>query len=78
MASAAATGVILIFDLDGTLFHTETVTVPAARAAFAAHGLPPPDEAQICSFIGRPSAEYDAWLRTLCPPADAANVLMAA
>ncbi|MHC4211060.1 MAG: HAD family hydrolase [Planctomycetota bacterium] len=78
MAGAASRGAVLIFDLDGTLFHTETVTVPAARAAFAAHGLTPPDDTEICSFIGRPSAEYDAWLRTLCPPADAANVLKAA
>ncbi|MHC4101486.1 MAG: HAD family hydrolase, partial [Planctomycetota bacterium] len=68
MADAATTGPILIFDLDGTLFHTETVTVPAAREAFETHGLTPPDDAEICSFIGRTSAAYNAWLRTLCPP----------
>jgi len=78
MASVAATGAVLIFDLDGTLFHTETVTVPAARAAFEAHGLRPPDDAEICSFIGRTSAEYNAWLRTLCPSPAAEEILRAA
>ena len=47
MTGAAATGAILIFDLDGTLFHTETVTLPSAREAFAAHGLTPPTDAEI-------------------------------
>jgi phosphoglycolate phosphatase-like HAD superfamily hydrolase len=78
MADLSATGAILIFDLDGTLFQTETVTVPATRAAFAAHGLTPPTDAEICSFIGRPSADFDAWLRTLCPPPVAETVLKAA
>jgi phosphoglycolate phosphatase len=68
MSDAAAPDAILIFDLDGTLFQTETVTVPAVRAAFAAQGLEPPPDAEICAFIGRTSAEFDAWLRTLCPP----------
>ena len=47
MSDAAAPDAILIFDLDGTLFHTETVTVPAARTAFATHGLEPPPDAEI-------------------------------
>jgi phosphoglycolate phosphatase-like HAD superfamily hydrolase len=75
MADAPAPGAILIFDLDGTLFRTETVTVPAAREAFAAHGLDPPGEAEICAFIGRTAAEYNAWLRTLCPPPAADAIL---
>jgi phosphoglycolate phosphatase-like HAD superfamily hydrolase len=78
MAGGTATGAILIFDLDGTLFHTETVTVTAAREAFETHGLTPPDDAEICSFIGRTSAEYNAWLRTLCPPDDARQILRTA
>ncbi|MHC4827302.1 MAG: HAD family hydrolase [Planctomycetota bacterium] len=78
MADAATTGPILIFDLDGTLFHSETVTVPAAREAFETHGLTPPDDAEICSFIGRTSAAYNAWLRTLCPPDDAEQILRTA
>jgi phosphoglycolate phosphatase-like HAD superfamily hydrolase len=78
MADGTATGSILIFDLDGTLFHTETVTVPAAREAFEAHGLTPPDDAEICSFIGRTSAEYNAWLRGLCPSDIAEQIIRTA
>ncbi|MHC4904122.1 MAG: HAD family hydrolase, partial [Planctomycetota bacterium] len=42
------------------------------------HGLTPPDDAEICSFIGRTSAAYNAWLRTLCPPDDAEQILRTA
>jgi phosphoglycolate phosphatase len=78
MAGEPATGAILIFDLDGTLFHTETVTVPAAREAFETHGLTPPGDSEICSFIGRTSAEYNAWLRGLCPPDVAEQIIRTA
>ena len=56
---------VLIFDLDGTLFHTETVIVPAVREAFALHGLAPPPDDEICSLIGRTWAEYEPWLHGL-------------
>jgi len=59
---------ILIFDLDGTLFRTETITVPAVREAFAAYGLTPPDAREIRSLIGSASEEYRRWLAGLCPP----------
>jgi len=58
---------ILIFDLDGTLFRTETITVPAVREAFAAHGLAPPPDQEICSYFGRTAEEYRRWLAGLCP-----------
>ncbi len=61
-------GPLLIFDLDGTLFQTETVTVPAARQAFERHGLAAPPAEEICAFIGRTAAEYNGWLATRCPP----------
>lgn len=68
-------GSLLIFDLDGTLFHTETVTVPATRAAFERHGLAPPSHEAVCAFIGRPGVEFSAWLTTLCPPTVAAQIV---
>lgn len=58
---------ILIFDLDGTLFRTETVTIPAVREAFAAHGLAPPPDQEICGLIGSASEYYRRWLAGLCP-----------
>ncbi len=60
------TDAIVIFDLDGTLFHTETVTVPAVREALIAHDVPPPTDALICSFIGKPNSIFRPWLRSLC------------
>ena len=68
---------LLIFDLDGTLFRTELVTVPAVAKSFQAHGLAvPPDEA-ICSFFGRPAPEFHAWIRSLCPPEVISEVIAA-
>jgi phosphoglycolate phosphatase len=65
----------LIFDLDGTLFQTDSVTVPAARQAFEHHGLTAPGAREICAFVGRTAAEYEAWLATLCPPLVAARIV---
>ena len=58
---------VLIFDLDGTLFRTESVTVPAVREAFERFGLAPPSRDAICSWIGQPAEEYRPWLVSLCP-----------
>lgn len=59
---------LIIFDVDGTLFQTDRVTVPAVQRAFAAFGLPVPDAEAICSFIGRPVELYLDWLARQCPP----------
>ncbi len=53
----------MIFDLDGTLFHTEKVSVPAVREAFAAYGLEPPADREICACFGKRSGAYQAFLR---------------
>ncbi|MHC4107999.1 MAG: HAD family hydrolase, partial [Planctomycetota bacterium] len=63
-----AHGSLLIFDLDGTLFHTETVTVSATSQAFEQLGLPVPPPEEICSFIGRTADAYNAWLASRCRP----------
>lgn len=54
---------LLIFDLDGTLFQTQKVSIPAVQYALAEAGLTPPTEEQIRSFFGRPDPEFHAWLR---------------
>jgi phosphoglycolate phosphatase len=52
---------LLIFDLDGTLFRTDTVSIPAVQSALRAAGFaPPPDEAVI-EFFGRPLQDFRAW-----------------
>ncbi len=58
---------LLIFDLDGTLFRTETVTVPAVQDTFREHGLPAPSREEILPVIGMPGREYEFWLRDRCP-----------
>ncbi|MBN1886446.1 MAG: HAD family hydrolase [Thermoflexales bacterium] len=52
------TQALVIFDLDGTLFKTETVTVPAALRAMAELGLPPVPPARVISLIGEPSRAF--------------------
>lgn len=68
---------LLIFDIDGTLLQTHTVTVPAVRSTFAAYGLEPPADDAVCRFFGRPVEEYETWLKSLCPFEIAENVLAA-
>jgi phosphoglycolate phosphatase-like HAD superfamily hydrolase len=57
---------LVIFDLDGTLFQTRRVTIPAVQQTFAAYGLPVPHEDEIGSYIGRPTREYHEWLAGYC------------
>jgi phosphoglycolate phosphatase len=66
---------LLIFDLDGTLFKTESVTIPAVQSTLQDHGLKIPGEDEICSYIGKPSNVYHDWLRTLCPPIIAEEII---
>lgn len=68
---------LLIFDIDGTLFQTQLVTIPAVQRTFADFGLPIPDEKTIRSFFGRPVEEYEAWLAEQCPPEQAARLVEA-
>lgn len=68
---------LVIFDLDGTLFRAEAVTVPAVRMAFRERGVPVPPEDQIRRFIGRPSSEFHAWVREICPPGVGAELARA-
>ena len=66
---------LIIFDIDGTLFQTAKVTVPAMQRTLAAHGLPEPDSDTICAYIGRPVEEYLEWLASLCPAGRADEIV---
>ena len=59
---------LLIFDLDGTLFRGDAVTLASARRAFAERGLPAPPEEEIRRFVGRPPREFHEWLASACAP----------
>ncbi len=66
---------LIIFDVDGTLFQTERVTVPAVQRTFAEHGLPVPDAETIRAFFGKPVEDYEAWLAKQCPPNEAVPLM---
>ncbi len=59
---------LVIFDIDGTLFQAQRVTIPAVQRTLAKHGLAVPGDREIASFFGRPVEEYHAWLAGFCPP----------
>ncbi len=68
---------LLIFDLDGTLFRAETVTVPAVQRSFQEQGLPIPAPEKICSFFGKPNSECYAWFGSRCPQEKTAELIAA-
>jgi phosphoglycolate phosphatase len=57
---------LLISDLDGTLFRTETVTVPAVQQGFSKFGLPIPADEEVFDFIGKPHSDFQDWIRSKC------------
>ena len=59
---------LVVFDIDGTLLQTQTVTIPSIQRIFTVYGLPVPAGETISAFFGKPVAEYETWLGTLCPP----------
>lgn len=62
---------VLIFDMDGTLFKSESVTVPAVQETFRDAGLEIPDAVFILNFIGSPMAELAKWVQSVCGDRDA-------
>ncbi|PWH18012.1 MAG: hypothetical protein DDG58_07315 [Ardenticatenia bacterium] len=68
---------LIIFDLDGTLFRSDCATVPAVQQVFRAYGLPIPTEEEIVHYIGPLEDEFHRWVRSLCPPHLAEEVLAA-
>ncbi len=74
MMAADETRGLVIFDLDGTLFRAESVTVPAVKRAFGMRGLPEPGDEAIRFFIGRPTPELHAWISSQCPAGTGAEV----
>ncbi len=67
---------LVIFDLDGTLFRTDSVTVPAVQESFESFGLAVPDPDVIIGFIGQPSSAMARWAVETCP-AERVDRLMA-
>ena len=68
---------LLIFDLDGTLFHTAPVTVTAVQQTFLKYNLQPPGAQDVTAFFGRPNTEFDAWVTGFSKDGQGAEVLAA-
>ena len=54
--------VLLIFDLDGTLYRTESSFVPTMKAGFAAHGIPYVGDAAVLGMVGETFPTFLNWL----------------
>lgn len=64
------TRALLIFDLDGTLFHDGRATITAVREVCETHGIVPPSAEEINSWFGRPVHEFHDWFRGMAPKRD--------
>ena len=56
---------LIMFDVDGTLYRTETSFFPAVRDFAARYGFPAPDENFLRGFIGQNGSEWRSWLEGL-------------
>ncbi|HDP34675.1 MAG TPA: HAD family hydrolase [Candidatus Hydrogenedentes bacterium] len=68
---------LIIFDIDGTLFQTDCVTVPAVQRTFSDFGLAVPSRETITGFFGKSVAAYESWLARQCPAGMAADIVAA-
>ena len=66
---------LLIFDLDGTLFQAESVTVRAVQDTFLDAGLEVPRTELILDFIGSPMSELAQWVQSVCGDRDADELM---
>ncbi len=53
---------LLIFDLDGTLYRTESSFIPTMRAVYAEYDLPYPSDETILGLVGEPFPVFLDWL----------------
>jgi phosphoglycolate phosphatase len=56
------TDCLLIFDLDGTLYRTDSSFVPTMRDVYRESGLPYPSDDVILGFVGEPFPVFLDWL----------------
>ena len=63
--------VLLIFDLDGTLYRTESSFVSTMKAAYANHGIPYVGDAAVLGMVGETFPTFLKWLAEQGFPSDA-------
>ncbi len=62
MIDSARTSPLLIFDLDGTLYRTESSFVRTMRGVYGMHRLPYPGDAAILGMVGETFETFLDWL----------------
>ncbi len=65
---------LLIFDLDGTLYRTESSFVPTMRSVYEEYGVPYPSDEAILGQVGEPFSTFLDWLGGQGFPVDRAEV----
>ncbi len=53
---------LLIFDLDGTLYCTESSFLATMKRVYREYGVPAPEDREILSHVGEPFPAFVAWL----------------
>ncbi len=53
---------LVIFDVDGTLYKSETSYYPAVEDVLTKYGLPVPDKEFLDSMVGEPASSFQKWL----------------
>ncbi|MDD4904109.1 MAG: HAD family hydrolase [Candidatus Bipolaricaulis sp.] len=53
---------LLIFDLDGTLYRTDSSFIPTMRRVYEEFGVPYPGDAAILGMVGEPFETFVDWL----------------
>jgi phosphoglycolate phosphatase-like HAD superfamily hydrolase len=59
---ADRTGQLLIFDLDGTLYCTESSFAPTMQAVYAEYGIPYPSDEAVLGEVGEPFSVFLDWM----------------
>jgi len=64
-SNSSTTSRLIIFDMDGTLFNTETAFIPAVQEFVTRYGLPVPDREFSLHFCGEPIHVFIDWIAGL-------------
>jgi len=56
---------LIVFDLDGTLYVTESSFIPAMRQFLGRYNRPVPSDKFLYSFVGEPDHVFGKWIETL-------------
>ncbi len=62
--------ILVVFDLDGTLYHSETSFFPAVETFLKAHNVTDKSDVRLEKFIGEPMHVFIEWIESLGIDAD--------